>query len=91
MAQGLDYLDRNPYYPNNKKEIATANLTKEQKELRYKLLRRKSAIDHRLKVLPVDHPDRLVLETKMEADIAELALQIAPLGGVPKRWLSQLL
>lgn len=86
----MDYLNRNPYFPKNKSRLKTANLTPKQKELRYRLLRRKSAIDHRRKVLG-NNPDRLLIESRMDAEVARLCLEIHKVGGIPPKWLSQLL
>ena len=81
VAQGLDYLKKNPYVPYIRK--AKMDLTPEQSKQRYILLRRKSAIDQRIRGL-VDKP---VMEARLNIMITEIMLEIAPIGGIPKKWL----
>ncbi|KKN75159.1 hypothetical protein LCGC14_0383180 [marine sediment metagenome] len=83
IEQGLDYLKLNPYTPYVRKRPDN-NLTSEQKELRYKLLRRKASIDQRKKRLNSSHP----LETaRLDEQISKIMVEITKVGGIPKRWL----
>lgn len=86
VAQGLDYLKRNPYVPYVRKK--KLELSPEQSKQRYSILRRKAAIDQRKRNLNVDLPDRELENAKLNTKIAELMLEIAPIGGIPKKWLS---
>lgn len=82
IDQGLDYLNRNPYVPYIRKRPSN-NLTSGQKELRYKLLRRKASIDQRKRNL-VDSP---LEAARLDEQISKLMVEIIPIGGIPKRWL----
>jgi len=84
VAQGLDYLTLNPYVPYIRRY--KLELTKEQSKLRYSILHRKSALDQRLRKLE-DNPNPLT-EAKLNQKIAELMIEIAPIGGIPKKWLN---
>jgi len=83
IAQGLDYLDRNPYVPYIRKQ--KLELTPEQSKERYSILKRKAAIDQRKRKLNGSSAAALAL---LDRKIAELMLEIAPIGGIPKKWLN---
>ncbi len=86
IAQGLDYLERNPYVRHiTKKKLV---LTPKQSELRYKILKRKASIDQRLRNLDGDYPDHLLIEARLKLQITDLMLEIAVVGGIPKKWLN---
>ena len=84
IEQGLDYLGKNPYVPYIRKK--RLELTPEQSKRRYILLRRKAAIDQRRRALE-NNPDRVILETVLDIKIIELMMEIAKVGGIPKKWL----
>jgi len=84
VAQGLDYLERNPYVPYIRKK--KMELTPEQSKQRYSILRRKAAIDQRIRDAS-NRPDVLLIEARLNIKITELMLEIAPIGGIPKKWL----
>ena len=86
VAQGLDYLKRNPYVPYIRKK--KLELTAEQSKQRYSILRRKAAIDQRKRNLNGDFPDKELEEARLNVKITELMLEIAPIGGIPKKWLN---
>lgn len=86
VAQGLDYLDMNPYVPHIRKE--KLKLTPEQSKQRYILLRRKAAIDQRKRNLEGDFPERMLVEIMLDQKITEVMLEIALVGGIPKKWLN---
>ncbi len=65
-------------------------LEPKQKRQRYILLRRKAALDQRIRNLKSDYPDRILVEARIQMKIAELIIEITPLGGVPKRWVETL-
>jgi len=87
VAQGLDYLKLNPYIPYIRKK--KLELTPEQAKQRYILLRRKAAIDQRIRNLNGNYPDRDLEEARLKLNITEIMLEIAPIGGIPKKWLNQ--
>ena len=83
IAQGLDYLKKNPYIPYIRKK--RLELTPEQSKQRYILLNRKAAIDQRIRSLE-ETPDRIA-GARLNMEIAKLMVEIAPIGGIPQRWL----
>lgn len=85
IAQGLDYLKKNPYIPYIRKK--KLELTPEQSKQRYIILRRKAAIDQRKRRLE-GSPNRIAGEASLDGKIAELMVEIAPIGGIPKKWLN---
>ena len=84
VAQGLDYLKMNPYVPYIRKK--KLELTPAQSKQRYSVLRRKAAIDQRKRKL--DGTNNVVAEAILNTKIAELMIEIAPIGGIPKKWLN---
>jgi len=87
IEQGLDYLEMNPYVPYLRKP--KLDLSPEQSKQRYSLLKRKAAIDQRIRKLDKNFPDNLLDEVRLQGMITELMLEIAPLGGIPAKWLNQ--
>ena len=85
VEQGLDYLKINPYVPYIRKPKST--LTDKQRELRYKLLRRKASIDQRRRNLKSDYPDRLLEEARLNEQVSKIMVEIVKVGGIPKKWL----
>ena len=85
VKQGLDYLERNPYVPYKRGKVL--NITPEQKVRRNILLRRKCSLDQRKRNLRSDYPDKLLVEARIDRKIVDLMLEIASVGGIPKRWL----
>ena len=85
VAQGLDYLERNPYVPYIRKR--KLELTPEQSKQRYTILRRKAAIDQRKRSMAL-LPYSAITIANLNKKIAELMLEIAPIGGIPIRWLT---
>ncbi len=85
VEQGLDYLKKNPYVPYLRKK--KLELTLEESKQRYVILKRKSAIDQRKRKLE-DMPGSAIALVILDQKITELMLEIAPIGGIPKRWLT---
>jgi len=85
IGQGMDYLNRNPYVPY--KRSRALPLTPEQTKQRGILLRRKCSLDQRRRNLRTNLPNHDLMEAKIARQVAELMLEIAPIGGIPKRWL----
>lgn len=88
VEQGLDYLKMNPYVPYIRHKKPT--LTKEQKGERLTLLRKKAALDQRKRNIKSDYPDRVLIEARINKEIAILMVEVALIGGIPKRWLETL-
>ncbi len=88
VDQGLDYLKMNPYVPYIRHKRPT--LTKKLKAERLVLLRRKAALDQRKRNIRSDYPDRVLIDARLNKQIAELMVEIALVGGVPKKWLESL-
>lgn len=86
LDQGLDYLKMNPYVPY--KRDRQLPLTERQQDIRRSILRRKASIEQRRRNLKSDYPDRILVEARMDKDIAELMVKIIKVGGIPPKWLS---
>jgi len=84
VGQGLDYLKMNPYVPYIRKP--KLELTPEQSRQRYIILRRKAAIDQRKRSME-GQPGKVVTLAALNTKIAELMVEIAPIGGIPRKWL----
>ena len=84
LDQGLDYLKQNPYVPYKRSRVLA--ITPEQKKLRNILLRRKCSIEQRRRVVLEGKPNNALL-ARLDRQVADLMVEIAPLGGIPKRWL----
>jgi len=78
VAQGLDYLERNPYVPNPGRK--RMELEPEQKAKRLKILRRKASLEQRRQ-----KATGLML-AHIETLIAGLLEEIVEVGGIPKSW-----
>lgn len=89
IDQGLDHLKMNPYVPYQRKTKSKelARLTARQRELRYKLLRRKASIDQRIRNLSSDYPNRALEEAHLNEQVSRIMVQIVKVGGIPKKWL----
>lgn len=91
IEQGLDYLKMNPYVPYRRGGNNKFDLTPEQKEKRKSILRKKASLEQRRRKLKSDYPDRILIEARIDSQIADLAVEIGGIGGIPKRWLNQLI
>lgn len=85
IDQGLDYLKLNPYVPFARSRVLP--ITPEERVQRNILLRRKCSLEQRRRALRVDHPERLLKEARLDRQVAQLMVEIAPLGGIPSGWL----
>lgn len=90
--QGLDYLKKNPYVSRmvRKHNAKLSLLTPKQKELRITLMRRKGSLDQRKKNIKVGYPDRVLIEARLDKQVAEIMVKIAKVGGIPPKWLNGL-
>ncbi len=82
VEQGLDYLKMNPYVPYLRKP--KLELTPEQSKRRYQLLRHKAAVDQRIRKLG---DGNLLALASLHEKITTIMLEIAEIGGIPKKWL----
>ena len=87
IANAMDYLSRNPYTQGNKGR-PKLQLSEEDGRKRYLLLRRKAALDQRKKKLTATYPDRALQEAKINTQILDIMMDIAGIGGIPKKWLN---
>lgn len=87
VAQGMDYLERNPYVPYIRGR-RKSSLSPEDSRQRYLIIRRYHALNQRIGKLGngADLFERLELEMHQ----IELILEMQKLGGVPKKWLEKL-
>lgn len=88
VDQGLDYLKRNPYVSTTGRP--TLQLSEKEKRQRYLLLRKKTYIDARRRKLLEEDPADKVSLSQLDVEFAEICLLIAQVGGVPPKWLEQL-
>ena len=84
IEHGMEYLSKNPYVPylRHKKSVLTAR----QQEKRKEILRKKASLEQRRRNLVSDYPDRLLVEARLDRQIAELMVAIAKVGGIPNNW-----
>ena len=88
VAQGKDYLDRNPYVV---KVRARRNLlSPEDKRKRFLLIRRFNELVQRRNKIAVGYPDNLAVEIQLTERMVEVMMEVAVLGGVPKSWAGKI-
>jgi len=88
MVEGLEYLQMNPYTPGLHKRGPKTTLTPDQQRQRKLILMRRASLIQRKKKLKVKYPDRLLFEAKIDQQLIDLMVEIAPLGGIPISWLT---
>ena len=83
--QGLDWLKRNPYVSKRtgRKRI---ELTWEERQRRLRMLKRKASLEQRRRAL---EEDDVLGHAHIDTKVAELMLEIAMVGGIPKSWLEE--
>jgi hypothetical protein len=82
IQSGLNNLQAKPYIPESRKVV----LTLKQKEDRNTILRRYASLRQRQRKLSKAGLHYEILYANIEAQIAQLMLDVLPLGGVPKKW-----
>ncbi len=87
LDNGLHYLEENPYTPSQKGRKKLP-LSIEDKNQRFILLRRYSALRQRIRNIKSPYPDNALIEARIKTKMAELMEQIIPLGGIPPKWLN---
>lgn len=87
IAQGLDYLNRNPYVPQHREKKPT--LCEEDRRKRYLLVRRFHKAEQMRKNCG-KFPDNLLTEARLTQQMVDIMLEVATLGGVPKSWAERL-
>ncbi len=86
-AQAKDYLEHNPATPSNPNgRPRVPGLTDEQREKRAKLLNKASSLQQQKRKLKVPYPERWAYEANINVKISQVAVELIPLGGVPKGW-----
>lgn len=88
VEQGLDYLNKNPFVPHKRGRVRV--LSDKDARKRYLLVRKFHALEQRRKNIKVPYPDNLLAETKLTKQMADIMLDVANLGGVPKSWAERL-
>lgn len=84
IEQGLDYLNRNPFVPHKRGRKVT--LSVEDRRKRYLLVRRFHALEQRIKNIKAPYPDDLLVESRLLKQMADIMLDVARVGGIPKSW-----
>lgn len=88
VAQGLDYLNQNPFVPHRRGRVRT--LSEEDSRKRYLLVRRFHALEQRKKNIKAPYPDNLLIEERLTKQMVDIMLDMINLGGVPKSWAEKL-
>lgn len=95
LAQGLDYLDKHPFTEVHEGEVKgrpAIQLSPEDRKKRLALLKKRAALDQRLKNLKKGyHPeaDYIVREAAIYVEIAQVIQEIVTVGGIPKSWAGE--
>ena len=86
LDNGIDYLRQNPYtaMPRGRKKLT---MSEDDTKTRRTLLVRHAAVVQRISRVKAKYPDRLLPIARLEKRMKELAKEIEPFGGVPKKWL----
>ena len=87
-AQGLDYLSRNPYVAKHKGNVS--KLSPEDRKKRYLLVRRFNELVQRKREIKLPYPNSVPLEMRLNDRMVEVMMEMASLGGIPKRWVEKL-
>lgn len=90
LAKGLDYLERNPYSPGENKRGPKVDLSPEDRRKRHLLLREYAVYQHRKRHLVGDVATKALSEIRLDCQIASVIMAIGKVGGVPKRWIENL-
>lgn len=94
LAEGLDYLKMNPYVARGEKrgpKPKLVELTTIQQKRRLWLLRKHGELLQRRKLLKTPYPDRILFETRINNQLFDLMVEIAQIGGIPEKWVTNLL
>ena len=93
VAQGLDYLNRNPYVAstNGSRGRKPLSLTPEESRQRFLLVRRFHALEQRKQKLKTPYPDRLLLESRINKQMVDIMVELIPIGGIPTNWVEKVL
>ncbi len=91
LAQGMDYLRVHPYQAEGERG-PKCKLTPEQHTKRGLILRQVGALKQRRKAVKEQEPARRsLLLARIDAAIAAKMLEIAEVGGIPKRWVEEII
>lgn len=89
VKQGLDYLDRNPYVEQSRRG-RTLLLSKEDRTRRLKLITNYHSLEQRYSNLKTGYPERLLIEDRLSRQMTDIMMEVAIVGGIPKKWLEKL-
>ncbi len=88
IAQGYDYLERNPFVPSYTGK-AKMQLTEEERRQRFLAVRRYNALLQRLNKL--DESSEPIKYLELECQMLDVVIEMNNLGGrIPKKWLARL-
>ncbi len=90
IAQGMDYLGTHPYQAEGERG-PKITLSQADHRKRFLLLRRKGALEQRRRNVKCQDAQRALVLARLDAAIAACMLEIAEVGGIPKRWIEQML
>ena len=90
LAQGYDYLEKNPYSPyiHSGRQVVKARRTEEERKQRYLITRRFHSLVQRRSNL--GDGSKPLIALKLECQMADLMLEMQKLGGVPRKWVEKL-
>ena len=90
IAQGLDYLDKHPFTEVNagkKKGRPEIVLSEEDKKARIALLKKKSNLEGRIRIIKEKgKKDAVLKEAELTVQLAEVMQEIEKVGGAPTVW-----
>lgn len=89
ITQGLDYLMMNPYTSGSRRG-PKVELSPEDRRKRQLLLRKYATYKSRKNKLAGD-PLRILSEIRLDNQMASIILEISQVGGIPKRWITQMI
>jgi hypothetical protein len=87
-AQGMDYLNRNPY--TGYKSSKGSKLSREDRRKRFLLVRKFNELHQRKKRLGLTYPDNVAMEIQLNNRMIEIMKEMVSLGGIPKSWTDKL-
>lgn len=88
IDQGVDYLNLHPYCAGERRgPKPNLSLSKEEMDKRLHLLRKKATLEQRKRNLDPKRADYLSAVLKLEIKVLDTIQEIAPIGGVPRKWL----
>ena len=87
-AQGMDYLNHNPYVPHSRGR--RAKLAPDDGRKRFLLVRKFNELVQRRRGNKLKYPDNAMMDAVLAIRMLDVAKEMIPLGGVPKNWLEKI-